>query len=271
MSEPAENMENEIENEATDWREEAGIAGDPKFEKFQSPADLAKSYAELESMMGRSVRMPTDDASEEQWEQFYSKFENTKGLMRTPEGYEAPPSEPGMYEFENPDGFEADESVGEFKKVAHEAGLTRAQAAKIHGWLANNVVEDQGKIEEITQAEMRELKGEWGQAYDHKMQAARQTAHTLSEKVPGLGEFFDSMADNGMDAKFIRLMDVVGEALGESGAMKSDPRTTMTKQEAIDRITDIRNNPDHPANNEFDPKYEDARKQMMNLYKIAHG
>ena len=102
------------------------------------------------------------------------------------------------------------------------------------------------------------------------MNQARNTARALEDRVPGLGEFFDKMAEAGHDAHFIRLMDIVGAAMGESGAMRTDPRTAMTPREARDRIMDIRNNPEHPANNDDAHGHERARRDLMELYKIAN-
>jgi len=58
----------------TTWRHEAGLDGDANFEKFESVADLAKSYTEATSMIGNSVRFRSEDAGDEARADFNQKM-----------------------------------------------------------------------------------------------------------------------------------------------------------------------------------------------------
>lgn len=265
-----------------DWKAEAGVAGNPSYDKFATIADLAKSHAELESYRGKSIRIPSDEAGQEQLDEFTEKLTQVPGVMRMPgeddeKGWNniyqqlGRPSAPEGYKFDEIPGFAGDaESEGQFRALAHEAGLSAKQANAIHNWLGSNIAQEQSAVGEQSEAEMGRLKGEWGQAFDHKLNMARNAAAQLEEKVPGIGEYFDNMAQNGYDANMIRLMDVFGEMMGESGAIQATPRTGMTPDEAKEMINDIRGNPEHPANNEFDPQHKAAREKMMELYQAAY-
>jgi hypothetical protein len=289
MSDAAEQfdeMEDQGANEAPaagDWKTEAGLAGNPQFDKFNTPADLAKSYAELESYRGNSIRIPSEEAGEEQLKEFTEKLMKVPGVTRIPgeddaEGWNniyqqlGRPSAPEEYKFDEVEGFSGDpESEGAFRKLAHEHGLTAKQANAVHQWLGSNIAKEETASAAASQESMGRLRGEWGQAFDHKLSVATNAAQALSEKIPGLGEYFDQMANKGYDASMVRLMSMVGEMLGESGAISVNPRTSMTPEEARAKINDIRNNAQHPANNEFDPGYEKAREEVIRLYKVANS
>ena len=266
----------------TDWRTEAGLDGDVNFEKFNSVADLAKGYSEASSMIGNSIRFPSEDAGEEDVANFTQKMLD-KGFYKAPNQDDADsvrgiqqllgtPKEPNGYQFGEIEGYTPDsEAEGAFKTVAHEAGLTAKQAEAIHGWLGSNIAQESTAMAEQQTKAMGELKGEWGQAFEHKINAAKNAASILEERVPGISEYFDSMADNGQDANMIRLMDAVSEMLGEAGAQPSSPRETMTKAEAQARVREIQDNPNHPANNPEDPHHEEAAAQRVKLLKAAYS
>ena len=273
----------EDETEATtDWKEEFGVAGNPQFDKFESPADLAKSYAELEHYRGSSIRIPSAEAGDEQMAEFTERLLQVPGVTRIPAeddkaGWDniyqqlGRPGEAKGYEFEQVEGFSDPEAEGELKTLAHELGLSKAQAAAVHKHFATNVAaEDNGKAEASEKA-MGELKGEWGQAFEHKMTQAQVAAAQLNKQVPGISEYFDNMAAKGMDANMIRLMDVVAGLMSETGAVPSAPSVGVTREEAKAKLSDIRDNPNHPANNDMDPKYEEARDEVMKLYKAAYS
>jgi hypothetical protein len=288
MSDAAEQFD-EVEdtgaNEAPatgDWKTEAGLAGNPQFDKFNTPADLAKSYAELESYRGNSIRIPSEEAGEEQLKEFTEKLMKVPGVMRMPGEEDADgwnniyqqlgrPSAPEGYKFDEVEGFTGDpESEGAFRQLAHEHGLTAKQANAVHQWLGSNIAQEETAAAAANEESMGRLRGEWGQAFEHKIGMAQAAAAQLEKQIPGISEYFDNMAQNGYDANMIRLMDVVAGMMGETGAVPMTPRTGLTTEEAREKINDIRNNPDHPANNEMHPQYEEARASMMKLYKAAY-
>jgi hypothetical protein len=265
----------------TDWKEEFGLAGNPQFDKFESPADLAKSYAELEHYRGSSIRIPSSEAGEEQLNEFTEKLLQVPGVTRIPAeddkaGWDniyqqlGRPGEAKGYKFDEVEGFSDPEAEGELKALAHELGLSNTQAAAIHKHLATNIATESSAQAEVAEKSMAELKGEWGQAFEHKMGQAQIAAAQLEKQVPGISEYFDNMAAKGMDANMIRLMDVVSGLMSETGAVPSAPSVGVTREEARAKLQDIRDNPNHPANNDMDPQYENARKEVIKLYKAAY-
>ena len=265
----------------TRWQEDAGIEN-PRFDSFKSVADLANSYTQLETYQHQQVRFPSKEASEEDVSKFNQKMLDN-GFYKAPSQDDpdsvrevlkllGTPAEAQGYQFEAVEGFEGDaESEGAFKAIAHEAGLTTAQANQIHNWLGSNIAKDAAESGKVAEAAMGELKGEWGQAFDHKVEQAKNAASMIEERVPGITEYFDQMADQGYDANMIRLMDAVSEMLSESGATPSAPRETLTKAEALARVEEIRRNEQHPANDDTHPDYDVHKQAYIDLLKAAYG
>ena len=285
--EPTESVDNseieqqQVDPQTQDWREVYGVQ-DQKFEKFASPAELAKSYNELESFMGSSVRIPSEEAGKDAWAEFDEKLSKVEGMARIPaeddtDGWNkfysriGRPSAPENYLLDTPEEFEeSPESLAEFKAKAYEAGLSTKQAKDIHGWLTENIVESNKAMQEQSQAAMNDLKGQWGQKFDHNVQQAQNMAKVLNDKHPGLMDYLDAVADGGGDAMMVALMYEMSQLAGETGAMPTSPTNLMTPEEALLRISEIRNNPEHPYNNEMDSGHEAAKLKMRELYKFAN-
>lgn len=263
------------------WQQQNNISN-PRFDSFKSVEDLAKSYTELETHQHHQVRFPSENAGEEDVQKFNQKMLDN-GYYKAPtlddpdsirevQKLLGTPAEASGYELTEIEGAEINpESEGAFKAIAHEAGLTKSQATKIHEWLGTNIANEAKETAEASEKAMAELKGEWAQAFDHKIEGAKNAASMIEERVPGITEYFDSMAENGYDANMIRLMDAVGEMLSESGATKQSPRETLTKQEALAQFEEIRNNPNHPANDDSHPSHKQFADERVRIMKIAFG
>jgi hypothetical protein len=267
------------EDAKKDWRQEYGIEG-AQFQKFESPADLAKSYSELEAYRGQSIRIPTEEASEEAWKEFNDKLAaKVPNLVHLPEGnpnddlYQrlGRPESPDKYDFAEVPGYESEgDSESEFRRIAHEAGLSNKQADRVHNWLASNISRESIESNEAMQAELGKLKSEWGAAYDTKISQAQAAVNMIESTVPGFKDYLDA-SGNGNDPMFIRMAAALAEQFGEKGNIPARPTGVMTPDEARMKISDIRSNPKHPYNNEFDPAHASAKKHVMGLYKLASG
>lgn len=90
---------------------------------WESLDKVVESYRNLEAKIGDSLRAPADDASSEEWGEFYGRL----GRPETPAGYE----------FQLPEGLGEDfpydgESAVRFAEWAHQAGLSARQAQSLH-------------------------------------------------------------------------------------------------------------------------------------------
>ena len=255
---PVDNVAPDLEvvDDST-WQKSAGLDGNPSFEKFDSVGALAKSYTELERYNSGSLRIPTDDASPEVMTAFLDKVSAVNGVTRTPDGYIAPPEEATGYEFGEVEGFAGDESVGELKVEALKLGMTNAQADGIHKWLAGNIVEQSNTAAQAGGVAMAELKGLWGNAFDRKMTEIENVVTRLDQKIPGI-------KNAERTPEFLKMMDLVGEALGESGNIQNDPRITMTPEQASQRLGELAEANKHLV--EGDAGWNAFRSRSLELY-----
>lgn len=153
--------------------------------KFGSVNDLAKSYTELERSMGSRVRIPSEDASDEQRNEFYEKLTKIDGVVRVPgvddeKGWEqfynslGRPESADEYkvpELENmPENMQRDEELeGWFKGIAHKIGLNQEQFNGIIGAWNESVAEVAAAQLDEKGEVTNKLKGEWGGDYDRRI------------------------------------------------------------------------------------------------------
>ncbi len=168
---------------------------------------LAKSYVDAQKFVGGSVRVPKDDAPQEEWDKFYGKL----GRPESADGYQFPLPD---VDVEAP---LTKHILGTFKKTAHGLGLTPRQAQGIA--LAYVDLERQGAklAEAATATRIDELKTEWGAAFKNNLAIAKSAARQL------FGEKFIATLNRtglGNDPDLIRGLVKVGKDLQEDGVIE---------------------------------------------------
>ena len=269
-----------------DWKSEFGIEGET-FDKFQSPADLANAYTEMEAYRGNSVRIPSENAGAEDWNEFDEKLgKRVSGLVRLPaeddkDGWNnfynrmGRPTAPEHYQFDTPEGVETDvESEMAFKKFVYEQGLTAHQAKGLHDYLISNISEAEADLQKTAEANFNELKADWGAKYDHNVKQAQNMANVLNDKMPGLLDYFDQQQAQGNDAMMVKLMYEFSQLAGESGAIQLEPTAVMSPDEARMQIAEMRRaaeaDKNHPLYNDMHPDHQAMNKRMRELYSFAN-
>ena len=141
---------------------------DPALKDYKDFGGFVKSHVNLTKLLGREPRVPAQDAPPDVWNQFWGALGRPDAadkytLPATPEGTET-----------NPDFLKG------MTSAFHEAGLTNSQAHKVveafyglsnqfNDTLAAEVAANTERVE-------RELRREWGQAYDNNVRLAHQFA-----------------------------------------------------------------------------------------------
>lgn len=102
-----------------EWIDKAGI---------KDIEGLARKAHGAEKLIGRSVQLPGDDATPEEWEEFHSKVSDRLA-----------PKDATGYEFKLPDGLPENlpydsEFADEFRAFAAENKVPKNLAAKLHDW-----------------------------------------------------------------------------------------------------------------------------------------
>ncbi len=143
---------------------------------WQSPDDALKSYRELDEYRGRSVALPGEEATDEDWKSFRQK-------MGVPEAADA-------YELAAIEG--ADEaSVNSLKELFHGAGLDQRQAEAMYqnlteAYAGSEQAAKTAQAEQVIQAKSdakaalaREWGNENGEDFKRNTEAARRAVNEL--------------------------------------------------------------------------------------------
>lgn len=162
---------------------------------WDTPDKVLESYRNLERFQGGAknvVEIPGEAADENAMEAFYTKL----GRPESPDQY----------------GIEGDEA---FAKAAHELGLNKNQAAKLHEHLLNSSDEAFKAQEEQYEQEDAQaldvLKQQWGRDFDKNMLAGDKAAAALGYDRESIQKLQDGM---GLKAT-IELFSKVGSMMSE--------------------------------------------------------
>ena len=91
------------------------LRGNDTLGKFEDVGALGKSYLELQKMVGSRIKVPTEESSDEEINDFYTKV----GRPDAPEKYSVDLPEDSGYD---------QELIGQFYDVAYKNGLSNKQA-----------------------------------------------------------------------------------------------------------------------------------------------
>ncbi len=197
-----------LETGIPEWVGKHGIK-DVSPESFGKVAKIAMS---AESLIGKSVQLPGDDAKPEDWSKFYGRVGR--------------PEKADSYEFALPEGlpkdlpYDADFAL-KFKPAAYDAGLTAKQAAKVHDFYVKEAADYFGKQREANSqrvvAATDAFEKEWGKKDSEPFKAA---VEDMTRAVKGL-ELSDALQGAGLlgsiDGKQFIVDAAVGKALAKVG------------------------------------------------------
>lgn len=251
---------------------------------FKDVNDLAKSYLSLQHLVGKSIRIPGEDASPEAKQEFLDKIKDVDGVLikndeqlfdklgrpETSEGYAF--DDVVDQELVAIDPTITDE-IESFKKVAHELGLTNDQAKALVDMQLKQL---QGHTSEFAQAResgLEALQKVWGADFDNRLNAAKQVAKIYAEKHG------DSMSElingpSGNNPAFIQMLSELAGMYKEKGHEGMQSATFGVSPEmALAKISEKRGDtgfmeaymsPTHP-------NHKNAVNELQKLYQIANG
>jgi hypothetical protein len=238
---------------------EEGFRNDPSIQKFKDVNSLAKSYTELQKLVGKEkVVIPKDDASPEEKASFFKKL----GMPDEASKYETP-------ELEVAEEIRMqDHTLESFKAKAHELGLTKKQFAELYAFQQemsqnefNNHLESTKKTAEKTEFELRK---EFGVAYEAKIKGAQEVINTFF-KGKDIGKSFSVLAN---DKGFVKAMAEVAEKLGED-VLTGTARSTKTPAEAQSEINAIMGDPKSAYYNDLHPEHKAVVDKVIALQQMA--
>ncbi len=143
--------------------------GEKSLSKYQSVGDLAKGHVHLSRMMGNSVKIPGEDSTDEERNDFYTKL----GRPETADNYEY--ARPDM-----PEGMSYDENSEQaFKELAHNQGITQTQLGSIldfyNKFALDSQIDQKLHMDEAYFKGEAALQKEWGhKGYDRNVAIAQR-------------------------------------------------------------------------------------------------
>lgn len=243
------------------WKDGLGdeFKADPTLSKYQTIPELAKAHVNLQKLVGKDkIHIPDKLATADDWKGVFQKL----GL----------PEKPESYEFAVPKDAFQDGFVKDFKEVAFKNNILPKQAEGLLGWYAGlqKQAAEQRNTEIANQYHQASeaLKREWGEAYDKKIQAGSTAARRFFDER---GLSFLDQSGLASNIHMVKAFAAIGDILKEHG-IKGSPATStgVTPADALQRIAEIRSNPDHPYNKPAHPNKKAAVEEMERLYKSAY-
>jgi len=236
-------------------------------QKFKDVGGLSSSYLSMQEMLGSRVKMPTEESSDEERSDFYSKL----GRPEAPDKYELQIDERFS---QNP----ADQQkINDFREQAFKQGFTNTQAQKAVDFytdMINGSIIDQDAV--MGQARITAetaLKKEWGPTqYDKNLALSRRAFNRFADD--DLKKFVN---ENGISNNIgmIKFLHKIGTAFNEpemagmgkdSGSVDSD-----SARIEIDAMMKDSKHKYHEAL--FDPKdvrHEEAINYRDHLYDVVY-
>ena len=155
-----DSMLNQIEDEGVK------SAGFWKNLEGKGATEVGQYIKELQSFAGKKGDIPKSDATEEDWNNFYSKL----GRPESVEGYNFTIGDEFTKLVDKEAIPEIENSVQSLKQQAFEMGATSDQAEGLVDWflseIADNVTNQKSKYDEVQKDLNSQLQKEWGDEYD---------------------------------------------------------------------------------------------------------
>ena len=263
-------------NGGTDWRESLpeDIRGNAALANVKDVGDLANQFVNAQSFLGSSIRIPSENASDEDRQKFYDKVLNHAPNLMPKPNKDDPAAVAAVYAAlgrpADPDSYalEGAELSPEMKKAAHDAGLTPDQFAQVYKqFVLPSLNANAAHLAEVKQGRDA-LAQEWGYAFQTK----EQTAQALLEKTGAPSQLIEAAKKGQLNADTLRWVDQLATSIGREGldlVNHGQGGGRMTPAEAKAQISEIMNNRSHAYWNASDPMHEQAKKDIVDLHRIA--
>lgn len=251
---------------------------------FKSADDVLKSYKNLEAMTGNSIRIPSEDASDEAKQDFFNKIKGIEGVLvkGDEEFYNklGRPETADGYKFDDVLKAEVvnnlpgvDQELEDFKSIAHEIGLTDEQAAKLVDMRMSALTKFQDNTAIARQESEQTLRKVWGADFDNRLDAAKKVAGIYTDKY---GEQMEQLIHGpaGNNPAFLEILSELAGTFKEKGHEgMSGSQLGDTPEIAQQKIAEMKSDRGFMKayNDAFHPGHKAAVAKMANLYKLANG
>lgn len=255
------------------------LKGDPSLQDFKDIGGLAKSYISAQKMLGKSIRIPGEDASEEARAEFYKKLTEVPDVYYAAgeEGVESlynqlgRPESPEKYKIEVEGAELNPEALGEFTKMAHKIGLTNKQVNEIARYEAEHNKQMSEAMEKQAEEDGKKLREIWGPEYDNRLNMAKAVLNQYADKYPDhVQQLIESNAAN--NPALLAMISELGKSVLEESSVASNGSSRsfgLTPEEAQEQYNEILSNMSHPYWDGDHPGHEQAVSKAHKLKRIA--
>jgi hypothetical protein len=268
-----------------DWKKDLApeLKDSPTLKDVKDVASLAKQFVDAQAMIGRSVRMPSKEAGDEDRKAFRTRvLEVGKdyGITALPDaGEDDTPFWNQLGRPEKPEAYAYDEAktqglpvtkeeIDGLRAIAHKAKMTPGQFKSFVGEFMDArrpvVMEMLGKRE----AGYKELKTAWGEKYDGNKSAVGKM---LAEyKAPAAVQ--QAFKDDVMDADSLSWLHDVLSAFGgetlEIRSQKGGSGGKMNQVELLEQVSEVEKRLDKMVVS--DPQYQGLLERRVQLLERAY-
>jgi hypothetical protein len=233
--------------------------------QWKSPADLLKSYSNLEKLTGvppdKLIKIPKDN-DPNAWNEVYTKLGR--------------PASADKYVIPVPDGQPKD-FANEFGEQAFKAGLPQSAVTHITEWFnAKQAAAEKAQAEQLAQKntiEINDLKKTWGPDYDKNAEVVDRAAETFGMTQDHLSAFKQVLGPKAA----MELMHKIGSKIAVEGqqdpaGMGGKGEFTLSPESAKARIAQLKADPSFSQLfTSKDPKQRmEARAEMDRLHQLAY-
>ena len=242
-----------------DYREEKTLS------KYQTVGDLAKGHVHLSRMMGNSVKIPEEDATDEERNDFYTKLGR--------------PETADKYEYERPDmpeGMAYDQnSETAFKPLAHDQGLSQKQVGSIldfyNKFALDSQIDNKLHMDEAYFKGEAALQKEWGmKGYDRNVSIAQRAMKEFGG--PELEKLL-SEDPRGSHPALIKAFYKMGLKSQEARPLDAEHDSSFLDVTSAQKEIENFNKPAHKMYkaywNKDDPKHAEAVAYRDRLFDMA--
>lgn len=269
-----ENLEGQLEGQSLEGQQKDQLGSEdrswipkeyeaePSLKAIKDVPSLTKGYVEAQKMIGGSVRVPKEDAAQEEWDAFYAKMGR--------------PEKPEDYGFTKPDtlpeGVQWNENLmGWFGKAAHDAGLSKAQASRLMDAWNQNAFSEAHSNQKAMKAELGKLQEDWGDRFNGRVELGlRGVERLLPEEEATQFKALMDQTGLGNHPLMLKFAYQVGNMLKEDGYILSDSHGgILSPDSAKAKIAEINKNLKHPYWVPDNPGHAEAVQEMTQLFKLA--
>jgi len=243
-----------------DWRDNLPeeLKNEPTLENYKDVESLAKTVVHQQKMMGNRIPMPkTDEERAELYEKLGRPKDAAEYAVDIPETHQQ---------------YFKEESMGEFKNVAHKIGLNNDQVKALVDYQVeqiNNELQLQGSGLDVQRTEVeKNLKQEWGFDYDKNLRSAQRALHVYGDD--DIKELMNT--EMGNHPAVIKMFSRLGKEITEDMAQNTQNNSlSVSPLDAKSEIQQIMANNKHAYFDASNPEHKNAVEHMRQLHEKAFG